>query len=386
MPNIVIGITGGIAAYKIPDCIRQFAKLGYEVRVVMTQSANEFVTPSTLEAVSGHAVYQHLWDQDAMLHIELARWADLILIAPATANFMASLAHGIADDLLSTICITTTAPIMVAPAMNREMWANAATQDNIKTLASRDVSMIGPAEGKQACGEVGIGRMVEPVGIVDQVVEFMASFNQSLAGKHILITAGPTREPIDSIRFMSNRSSGQMGYALAAVAHSSGAEVTLISGPTALIPPNVTVVPVTTAEEMYQAVMTRIDACDVFISAAAVADYTPKHVASSKLKKKPGDLVLELERTQDILAAVGALEAKPYCIGFAAEDEQLIESAQQKLQTKNVDLIVANLISDGFEKATNQAVLVANDSVKKLEAMSKLALARTILATLHVPE
>jgi phosphopantothenoylcysteine decarboxylase/phosphopantothenate--cysteine ligase len=380
MKNILIGVTGGIAAYKLPECIRQLREKGYNVRVVMTRAAEEFVTETTLEAVSGSPVYKSLWDEQSMLHIELARWADLILIAPATANCIAKLAYGLADDLLSTICTASTASVIVAPAMNREMWANQANQSNIQTLHLHGISVVGPAEGEQACGEVGMGRMVEPAEIVSFVSLKMNISNQALVGRNILITAGPTREAIDSIRYLSNRSSGKMGYALAQIAHDMGANVTLVSGPTELVPPNVTTVLVQSAEEMYNVAINAAPMHDIFISAAAVADYTPNEVSQHKIKKTDHEFVIHCKRTKDILKCVAALEEPPYCVGFAAEDVDLIESAKQKLISKNIDMIVANHIDESFGHDHSEVVvLVRNGDTVKLERQSKLSVAHHIL-------
>ena len=378
--NILVGITGGIAAYKMPACIRLLKKQGYAVRVVMTASAANFVTPMTLESVSGESVYQSMWDEDSMLHIELARWADVILIAPATANFIAKLAHGTADDLLSTICVTTTVPMLVAPAMNREMWAHDTTQYNLTLLQRRDITFVGPEQGLQACGEVGFGRLSEPDVVAEAIDEFLKSYNDTLQGVRVLITAGPTHEVIDTVRYLGNRSTGKMGYALAQAAHNMGAEVVLISGPTALIPPNVNVIPVVSANDMFESVMAQVSDCDIFISAAAVADYTPKTPSKTKLKKQPNNLTLEFERTRDILLKVGSLKNKPYCIGFAAEDESLIESAQKKRSSKNADMIVANYIQDSFAKDSNKVVIIDKNGSQELTQMSKSTLARMLLA------
>ena len=323
-----------------------------------------------------------------MIHIELARWADLIVIAPATANFITKLAYGLADDLLSTICVTSTAPVMIAPAMNREMWANKATCANIQTLHLHGISIVGPAEGEQACGDVGVGRMVEPHEIVEFVQLKTTLSRDALRGRDILITAGPTREMIDSIRYLSNRSSGKMGYALAQMAHEMGATVTLISGPTELTPPNVTTVLVDSAEEMYNVVIHAAAMHDTFISAAAVADYTPVTVAQHKIKKQAGHWTLELQRTRDILAAVAALENKPYCVGFAAEDVDLINSARQKLMAKNLDMIVANDIARSFGHDHGEVHIIrrGSDAILSLEKQSKHAIAVHILQQLqHQP-
>lgn len=387
MKNLLIGISGGIAAYKMPDCIRQLRAAGFAVRVVMTRAAEEFVTSATLEAVSGSPVSKSLWNESSMLHIELARWADLIVIAPATANCITKLAYGLADDLLSTICTASTAEVIVAPAMNREMWANAANQANIQTLHLNGISIVGPAEGEQACGEFGVGRMVEPEELVDFITVKSHVAKQALAGRDILITAGPTREKIDSIRYLSNRSSGKMGYALAQIAADMGANVTLVSGPTELTPPNVTTVLVDSAEEMYNVVMNAVAMHDTFIAAAAVADYTPEVVSDHKIKKTDEDWVIRCQRTKDILKSVAALETPPYCVGFAAEDVDLIARAKQKLKSKNIDMIIANHIEHSFGRDQNEVVMIDRDGgVITLERQSKLAVANHILQYLSTRE
>lgn len=382
MKKILIGITGGIAAYKMPECIRQLSANGFDVRVVLSRAAHEFVTQMTLEAVSHHPVYTSLWDAQSMLHIELARWADLILIAPATAHTIAKLSGGLADDLLSNICLAATVPLYIAPAMNCEMWANQATQANIQTLLARQVTVLGPARGEQACGEVGMGRMLEP----EEIVAFICAKYQDqhlLAGRRILITAGPTREAIDSIRYFSNRSSGKMGYALAQAARQMGAEVTLVSGPCDVLPPPVTFMAVESAQQMYEAVMQALPGQDVFIAAAAVADYTPKAPAMHKIKKQDAALIIEYERTQDILKTVAALEPRPVCIGFAAEDVDLLQAAQHKLESKKLDMIVANYIEQSFGRDDNSVVILdRTGGMLELKQQSKLSIAQHILQQL----
>ena len=383
MKKILMGITGGIAAYKMPETIRLLRQQGFEIKVVMTRAAEEFVTATTLEAVAGNPVHHSLWDESNMLHIELARWADMIVIAPATANCITKLAYGLADDLLSTICVTSTAPVIVAPAMNREMWANKATQANIQTLHLHGISIVGPADGEQACGEVGVGRMVEPHELVEFITLKATIQKHSLCGRNILITAGPTREAIDPIRYLSNRSTGKMGYALAQMAHDMGANVTLISGPTDLTPPNVTTILVETAREMHDVVMNALIFHDTFISAAAVADYTPVSVEPYKIKKSEGELTLRFKRTIDILAAVAALPERPYCVGFAAEDQDLLVRAKQKLQNKKVDMIVANDIDHSFGRDSNEVVIIKDDGSEiHLKKQSKAAIALQILEQL----
>lgn len=347
--HILLGVTGGIAAYKAADLCRRLGDAGASVRVVMTDSAQEFIKPLTFQALSGNPVHTSLLDpaaEAAMGHIELARWADAILVAPASANFIARLAHGRADDLLSTLCLATAAPITIAPAMNRLMWSNAATQENISTCQRREVNILGPAAGEQACGEVGEGRMLEPLDLVESLGKLLA--NGPLAGKSVLLTAGPTYEPIDPVRFIGNRSSGKMGYAIAEAAADAGADVTLISGPTALqCSHRVERIDVESAGEMHQAALAQAAACDIFIAVAAVADYRPRAQANQKIKKDQSALSIELERTQDILADVAALEQRPFCVGFAAETQNVAGYAQDKLSRKGIQMIAANDVSDG---------------------------------------
>jgi len=383
--RIVLGVSGGIAAYKSADLVRRLREREYDVRVVMTAAACEFVTPLTLQAVSGHPVHRDLFDEAAeaaMGHIELARWADRVLVAPASADFMARLAHGLAGDLLATLCLATRAPVILAPAMNREMWAAAATCENRRLLLERGVRMVGPAEGNQACGEVGPGRMVEPALLVERVLAL--SGEGRLGGLSVLVTAGPTQEPIDPVRFVSNRSSGKMGYAVARAAAEEGAAVTLVSGPTALEPPSgATVVPVASAEDMYAEVMARARAHDIFIAAAAVADYRPLEVASHKIKKgSRAELVLEMRRTPDILAGVAALAERPFTVGFAAETEDLEDNARAKLERKSLDLIAANLVGvpeSGFTAEQNALLVLWADGRAELPLAPKPELARALV-------
>ncbi len=364
--KILIGVSGGIAAYKAPLLVRLLTKLGAEVQVVMTRSAAQFTTTTTLQAVSGNPVRDDLWDEAgeaAMGHIELARWADIILIAPATADVIARLANGFANDLLSTLCLATDVPIMLAPAMNRLMWQNPATQENVETLQKRGVQILGPDEGEQACGETGFGRMLEPEELTDAVVDALSSQNIDLTatrtirrtglliGQHIVITAGPTRESLDPVRFLSNHSSGKMGFALASAAESEGAMVTLIAGPVNLeTPKGVKRIDVMSAVDMYEAVMESLDDCDIFIGTAAVADYRPARMSHQKIKKTDDETdyrSIELERNPDILASVAAQHPRPICVGFAAETENLEDNARDKLVRKNLDLIAANLVGGG---------------------------------------
>ena len=407
--NIILGVAGGIAAYKSPEIVRRLKDAGHEVRVVMTAGAQAFVTPLTFQAVSGEPVHRDLLDETAeaaMGHIELARWADLVLAAPATANLMARLAHGFADDLLATLCLATPAPIVLAPAMNQQMWRAAATQANLEVLARRGVRIIGPDAGWQACGDVGPGRMSEPADIVSELLgeDGPASSRAALsgaatsapaadpaesaaplAGVRVLVTAGPTREAIDPVRFISNHSSGKMGFAVAAAALGLGAEVDLVAGPVALEPPpGVGVVPVGSAADMHREVLARAAGCDIFIATAAVADYTPAAPASGKLKKAASPLSLELRPTPDILAEVAALDAPPFTVGFAAETEDLERHARSKLERKRLDLIAGNRVdgSDlGFDSDRNALLVLWPDGGRAdLPAGPKALLAQQLLA------
>ena len=343
--RIILGVTGGIAAYKAAELVRRLVERGAQVQVVMTHGAREFITPTTFQALSGRPVRDSLWDpagEAAMGHIELARWAELVVVAPATADFIARLVHGRADDLLSTLCLATSAPIAVAPAMNQQMWQNAATQANVATLAARGVRLLGPASGGQACGETGPGRMLEPGEIAD-LVEPLLHGSGPLAGKRVLVTAGPTRECIDPVRFVSNRSSGKMGYAVAQAARAAGAEVVLVSGPVSLpAPPGLKRVCVESAAQMHAAVFAELPGCDVFIGTAAVADYRPAVQVDRKIKKRSEQMVVEMVRTPDILAEVAAQAVRPFVVGFAAETDQVEQHALEKLLRKNLDLIAAN--------------------------------------------
>jgi len=347
--RILLGVTGGIAAYKSPDIVRRLIERGAEVQVVMTAGAREFVAPLTFQAVSGREVRTDLWDETAeraMSHIELARWAELILVAPATADFLAHLTHGMADNLLSTVCLASSAQVAVAPAMNRLMWSNAATQANVATLRTRGVQVLGPDSGSQACGETGEGRMMEPADIAAAAFALLPA-EGPLKGRRVLITAGPTRERIDPVRFISNRSSGKMGYAVAQAARDRGAEVVLVSGPVNLcVPPGVRRVCVESAQQMHDAVMQEIAGTDIFIGTAAVADYRPAAPASCKIKKVSDKLEVCMERTVDILAAVAQRADRPFTVGFAAETNNVEEHALAKLQRKNLDLIAANEVGD----------------------------------------
>jgi len=350
MPKrVLLGVTGGIAAYKSAELVRRLREQGAEVQVVMTEGARQFVGPLTFQALSGRPVRSDLWDataEAAMGHIELARWAERIVIAPASADFLARLAHGHANDLLSTLCLATDAPIAVAPAMNRLMWANAATQANVATLRARGVTILGPAEGEQACGETGAGRMVEPAEIL-AALSSRTNATGALAGRKVLLTAGPTRERIDPVRFITNRSSGKMGYAVAEAARDAGADVVIVSGPVNLPPPDgVRRVDVETAEQMLEAVRAHLPGTDIFIAAAAVSDYRPVQAAVEKIKKTSDSLMLALSRTTDILAAVAAGSPRPFVVGFAAETQNVERNALAKLEGKRLDMIAANQVGD----------------------------------------
>jgi phosphopantothenoylcysteine decarboxylase/phosphopantothenate--cysteine ligase len=382
--NIILGITGGIAAYKTPDLVRKLVAKGANVRVVMTQSAKEFVSPLALQAVSGNLVSDDLLDKDAeaaMGHIELARWADKLLIAPATANFMAKLTYGLADDLLSTLCLATPAPIFIAPAMNQQMWFADATQANLKILEQRKVQFLGPAQGQQACGDVGPGRMLEPQDIADLLMQ--ESPNLLLAGIRITITAGPTREEIDPVRYLSNHSSGKMGYALAVAAQELGATVILISGPVNLLPPaNIHTVKVSSAQQMHEAVMQTMHNCDIYIGCAAVADYRVQQKSNQKIKKSESELSLTFIKNPDILSDVAHLDNAPFTLGFAAETQKLREHALSKLQHKKLSMIAANDVSDstiGFNSEQNALTVLWSKGEKKLDVANKQLLASQLI-------
>ena len=386
-PNhrIALGVAGGIAAYKSPDLVRRLRDRDFEVRVVLTAAAREFVAPLTFQAVSGNPVHCHLLDEEAeagMGHIELARWADLVLVAPATANVIARLAHGFADDLLTTLCLATTAPLVLVPAMNRQMWQADATAANVLALLDRGVTILGPGEGDQACGEVGPGRMLEPEEIADRIA---ARFRGgALAGLRVLVTAGPTREALDPVRYLTNHSSGKMGYAVAAAAAEAGARVSLVSGPTALpAPSGVERIDVTSAEEMYAEVMARAARCDLFIAASAVADYRPAHFAERKIKKGDAPAALDLVRTPDILAGVAAMDGGPFTVGFAAETESVQANAEDKLARKGLDMIAANRVGvadRGFAGDRNALSVLWRGGGRELALAPKAELARDLIA------
>lgn len=383
--RILLGVTGGIAAYKSADLVRRLRERGAQVRVVMTTSACKFVAPLTFQAVSGQPVRTDLWDpaaEAAMGHIELARWAELVLIAPASAGFIAHLATGHADELLSTLCLATEAPIAVAPSMNRMMWANAATKSNVELIKQRGVHVLGPAEGDQACGEMGPGRMLEPLDIVDCISTLVFS-NGPLKGRRVLITAGPTRERIDPVRFISNRSSGKMGFAVAQAAREAGADVVLVSGPVTLAtPPGVQRINVESADEMLEAVMGEVAQADIFISTAAVADYRPTRASEQKIKKTNEHLDLQMQRTTDILGAVAARPDRPFVVGFAAETEAVEHNARGKLLKKNLDMIAANEVGDRkvFDCEDNHLLVLWRNGRRDLGRSSKFVLARELVA------
>lgn len=381
--HIVLGVTGGIAVYKAADLVRRLREAGAEVRVVMTRGARAFVTPLTFQALSGHPVHTELLDATAeagMGHIELARWADLVLVAPATADFIARLAHGLADDLLSTICLASAAPQALAPAMNQQMWANAAVQANCATLRDRGVRLIGPESGGQACGDTGPGRMTEPADLVTAL--FPATL-AALAGRHVVVTAGPTYEDLDPVRFIGNRSSGRMGFAVAAAAAAAGARVSLVAGPVRLeTPAGVERSDVRSAAEMREAALPLARVADVFIGVAAVADYAPVRRAEQKIKKGATRQTLELAGTPDIVAEVAALGDGPFTVGFAAETENLKEHALEKLSRKRLDMIAANRVGvdgSGFESERNEILLLSAASELKLGPGTKQELARLLI-------
>jgi phosphopantothenoylcysteine decarboxylase/phosphopantothenate--cysteine ligase len=382
--RILLGVTGGIAAYKAAYLVRRLREQGAQVRVVMSAAAQAFITPMTLQALSAHPVRSDLLDPQAeagMGHIELARWAEQVLVAPATADFMARLSHGLADDLLSTLCLATAAPIALAPAMNQLMWRNAATQANAALLRQRGVQLLGPDEGDQACGDVGPGRMWEPDALVRALLERNPEAGL-LAGVKVLLTAGPTREPIDPVRYISNRSSGKMGYALAQALSRQGAEVCLVSGPVRLpAPPDVRLIQVESALQMRQAVMARAAENDIFVASAAVADYRMDAVAEEKIKKSAQSMTLKLVKNPDILAEVAALERGPFTMGFAAETQRLREYALDKMQRKGLDMIAANQVGGdegGFDSERNALVVFWPGGEQAFAMTSKTSLAEQL--------
>jgi phosphopantothenoylcysteine decarboxylase/phosphopantothenate--cysteine ligase len=406
--NVLLGISGGIAAYKTPDLVRKLSAAGANVRVVMTDSAKEFVSPLALQAVSGNKISNSLLDEDAeaaMGHIELARWADIFVVAPATANIIAKLAHGLADDLLTTLALATSSPIVIAPAMNQQMWAAPATTENCTKLQQRGVLQIGPASGEQACGDVGYGRMVEPNDIVTYLIDFFAQTavlkvgalqastllanikHDLFAGKNIMITAGPTQESLDPVRYITNHSSGKMGYAIAQAARKMGAKVTLVSGPVNLpTPAQIECKQVISAKQMLNAVMSDIEQQDIFIACAAVADYRLADIPTHKVKKKEGVLTLSFEQNPDILKTVAALKNPPFTLGFAAETNNVEAYAQGKLERKKLNMIAANDVSSaelGFNSDRNALTVITKSNKTILPAASKDAIAVELLTLLH---
>lgn len=382
--NVLLGVSGGIAAYKSAELVRQLQQQGATVRVIMTRGAQEFITPLTLQALSGNPVHTELLDAEAelgMSHIELARWADLLLIAPATADLIARLAAGRADDLLTTVALATAAPLLIAPAMNQQMWRDEATATNIATLSARGATLAGPAAGEQACGDIGPGRMEEPSVIAAAAA---ALFDRGLlAGKRVIITAGPTREALDPVRYISNHSSGKMGYALAQAAVDAGAQTTLVSGPVNLAPPeHVRLVKVESATEMLNQCLELAAECDIFIACAAVADYRPAGVEQHKIKKGPENITLQLVRNPDIVAAIAAGEKHPFTVGFAAETRDVLTYAREKMLRKRLDMIVANDVSDqsiGFNSEQNEATVLWPGGEQALARTGKGSMARQII-------
>ena len=384
--HLVLGITGGIAAYKAAELTRLLVKNGISVQVVMTDAAGHFITPVTMQALSGRPVHSKMWDAsipNGMPHIELSREADAILVAPASADFMAKLANGQADDLLSTLCLARDCPLLIAPAMNKQMWESPATQRNVGQLSKDGVMILGPDSGEQACGEVGLGRMLEPEALFNELLRQLNAQvpERPLAGKRVLITAGPTIEQIDPVRAITNFSSGKMGYSIAEVAVEMGAEVTLVSGPTQLpAPAAAKTIQVKSAEQMLSAVMSNIEAQDIFIAVAAVADYRPAKVSEQKIKKTDESLSIDLVPNEDILAKVASLPKPPFCVGFAAESENLLEYAEQKRQRKNIPLIAANIASEAMGADESTLILLDDAGSHPLAKTTKLKLARGLLS------
>lgn len=385
--KILLGMTGGIAAYKSADLTRRLLDEGAEIQVVMTDAAKAFISPLTMQALSGRPVRDSLLDpaaESGMGHIELGRWADAVLVAPASADFIAKLAGGMASDLLTTVCLATAAPVILAPAMNQAMWQKAATQRNIATLVADGVEILGPASGDQACGDVGPGRMLEPQEIISNLIS--GAKQGALSGLRVTVTAGPTWEALDPVRGLSNHSSGKMGYAVAAAARKAGADVDLISGPTALSPPSgVRLIAVRSADEMMAAVQNEIDRCDIFIGVAAVADYRPAHAEELKIKKNDERVTLELVRNPDILSWVSAHQKRPFTVGFAAETNNPLEYARAKLASKNLDLIAVNHVSDEnnpFGSDQNQLVVISATDEADLGRKSKTQLAAELVSVI----
>jgi phosphopantothenoylcysteine decarboxylase/phosphopantothenate--cysteine ligase len=383
--RILLGVTGGIAAYKSPDLVRRLMERGADVQVVMTAAAQRFVTPMSFQAVSGRPTRSDLWDsaaEAAMGHIELARWAEIVLIAPASADFIARLAGGRADDLLATLCVATEAPIVIAPAMNRVMWVNKATQANVETLIARGVRILGPDAGNQACGEIGPGRMWEPMKLAQSLLEPMPNAGL-LTGLNVLITAGPTRERLDPVRYLSNRSSGKMGYAVAAAAREAGAHVTIVSGPVNLpTPAGITRIDVESARDMHAAVHRHVAEADIFIAAAAVADFQPIAVAKQKIKKQGGAVKLDLEPAPDIIKSVAEMSGRPFVVGFAAETNDVENNARAKLKRKKLDMIAANRVGDGvaFDCDDNALTVIWPGGQAEVARGPKIEVARELIA------
>jgi phosphopantothenoylcysteine decarboxylase/phosphopantothenate--cysteine ligase len=379
--SIVLGITGGIAAYKAAELVRLLVKANIDVQVVMTEAACQFITPVTMQALSGKPVFKDMWDAsiaNGMPHIELSRAADSIVIAPASADFIAKLVQGRADDLLSTLCLARDCPLLVAPAMNKQMWENPATQRNITQLSADNISILGPDSGEQACGEIGLGRMLEPEDLFNLI---QAQFQPKiLTGKKILVTAGATLEMIDPVRAITNLSSGKMGYAIAQAAFEMGADVTLVSGASALKPPlGIKFISATSADLMYLTVMQNIAAQDIFISVAAVADYSPVETSVQKIKKSKSSLTIELKPNKDILAEIASLPNPPFCVGFAAESENLLEYAEAKRKSKKLPLIVANLMRDSMGQDDNSVTLLDDKGTHTLPRLPKQLVAEMLL-------
>ena len=379
--RILLGVTGVIAAYKAAELVRLLKKNGADVRVVMTDSGAQFVSPVTLQALSGNPVHTSMWDQsiaNGMPHIELSRDCDLILVAPATADFIAKLAAGRADDLLSTLCLARDCALMIAPAMNRQMWENPSTQRNIKTLLADGVHLVGPESGEQACGEVGVGRMSEPSLIANEIVSWLQP--KLLQNKNVIVTAGPTYEAIDAVRGITNASSGKMGYAVAQAAIDAGANVTLISGKTNLNPPTkARFISIISAQDMFDAVINEVDHSDIFISVAAVADFKVRNPSEHKIKKSQQKLSIEFDETPDILKSVASRKNRPFCVGFAAESQNVEEYARKKRIEKGIPLIAANLVTEALNSDDNSLVLIDEHGTKTLASSSKLEQARQLM-------
>ena len=379
--RILLGVTGGIAAYKAAELVRLLKKNGADVRAVMTDSGAQFVSPVTLQALSGNPVHTSMWDQsiaNGMPHIELSRDCDLILVAPATADFIAKLAAGRADDLLSTLCLARDCALMIAPAMNRQMWENPSTQRNIKTLLADGVHLVGPESGEQACGELGVGRMSEPSLIANEIVSWLQP--KLLQNKNVIVTAGPTYEAIDAVRGITNASSGKMGYAVAQAAIDAGANVTLISGKTNLNPPaRARFISIISAQDMFDAVINEVDHSDIFISVAAVADFKVRNPSEHKIKKSQQKLSIEFDETPDILKSVASRKNRPFCVGFAAESQNVEEYARKKRIEKGIPLIAANLVTEALNSDDNSLVLIDEHGTKTLASSSKLEQARQLM-------